>query len=184
MARILVLHASWHGQATRIAERIGDVLSAQGHIVNVRSALAGPNVARDLAYWDGVVIGAAIHRGKHHIRLRHLIRQHLATLRARPTAFFSVSLSAAGTPRQRETAVKMMDQFLDATGWNPDELATFAGALQYSRYPWPLRYMMRFIASMAGRDTDTRRDYEYTDWSAVERFAIRFAERLPLRKAA
>jgi menaquinone-dependent protoporphyrinogen oxidase len=183
MAQILVLHASWHGQATHIAQRMAQVLSQLGHIVTVRSALE-PAPARDLASFDGVIVGAAIHRGKHHGYLTRLVRRYVPTLRARPTAFFSVSLSAAGSPRQRDIATKMMDKFLDATGWCPDELAIFAGALQYSRYPWPLKLMMRFIASMAGRDTDTSRDYDYTDWTAVERFAVRFGDQLPVRKAA
>ncbi len=30
-------------------------------------------------------------------------------------------------------------------------------------------------ATFAGRDTDMSRDYEYTDWDAVERFGARFA---------
>jgi menaquinone-dependent protoporphyrinogen oxidase len=42
--------------------------------------------------------------------------------------------------------------------------------------------MMRLIAGAAGGDTDTSRDYEYTDWEAVERFAMDFAARLhPVR---
>ncbi|MFB6354044.1 MAG: protoporphyrinogen oxidase, partial [Halobacteriales archaeon] len=32
------------------------------------------------------------------------------------------------------------------------------------------------IAADATGDTDTSRDYEYTDWDAVERFAASFAE--------
>lgn len=35
---------------------------------------------------------------------------------------------------------------------------------------------MRAIASVAGGDTDTARDYEYTDWDAVARFADAFAQ--------
>jgi menaquinone-dependent protoporphyrinogen oxidase len=31
---------------------------------------------------------------------------------------------------------------------------------------------------MVGNDTDTTRDYEYTDWDAVERFADAFAQQL------
>ena len=31
--------------------------------------------------------------------------------------------------------------------------------------------MMRLIVGAAGGDTDTSRDYEYTDWQAVDRFA-------------
>ncbi len=183
MARILILHASWHGQAARIAEHVGAVLTRNGHTVAVRSALE-PETAHDIAAWDAIVIGAAIHRGNHHPRLLHAVRKYISTIRSRPNAFFSVSLSAAGSDRQKQIAVRMLDKFLDATGWHPDETATFAGALQYSKYHLALRWMIRFIAMLSGRDTDTSRDYEYTDWAAVERFAAKFGERLPTARAA
>lgn len=37
---------------------------------------------------------------------------------------------------------------------------------------------MRMIVGIAGGETDTTRDYEYTDWDAVERFVDAFAQRL------
>ena len=48
---------------------------------------------------------------------------------------------------------------------------------------------MRFIAWREGAPTDTRRDYEFTDWAAVRQFALDFAadtlgiERLENRRA-
>ena len=50
--------------------------------------------------------------------------------------------------------------------------ATFAGALRYSRYGWLKRRLMRSIARREGGDTDTSRDHVYTDWDAVDRFAV------------
>jgi len=177
MARILVLHAGWHGQAERIAQRLSQAFAVQRHTVAVACAHA-PDVEPEFSTWDAVVIGGSIHRGKHHPLLAPLVREHLVALRSRPNAFFSVSLSAAGSPRQQGIARDMLARFLEATGWEPDTTATFAGALPYSRYRWPLRMMIRFIAMLSGRDTDTSRDYEYTDWRAVDRFAAEFAQRL------
>ena len=37
-----------------------------------------------------------------------------------------------------------------------------AGALAYSKYPKPLKWVMQQIAKKAGEDTDTSQDYEYT----------------------
>jgi menaquinone-dependent protoporphyrinogen oxidase len=37
---------------------------------------------------------------------------------------------------------------------------------------------MKRIAKKVGSDTDTSRDYEYTDWDEVEGFASDFAEAL------
>ncbi len=35
---------------------------------------------------------------------------------------------------------------------------------------WLIRFVMKRIARSEGASTDTSRDYEYTDWSAVARF--------------
>jgi menaquinone-dependent protoporphyrinogen oxidase len=98
----------------------------------------------------------------------------------RPNAFFSVCMSAAGPNANPATAWGYIDEFLARSGWQPDRLASFAGALPWSRYNPFIRFMMRIIVGMAGGDTDTSRDYEYTDWAAVERFAAEFE--LPLRE--
>ena len=51
-----------------------------------------------------------------------------------------------------------------------------AGALPYTRYNFLVRFVMRRISKAEGGDTDTSRDYEYTDWAAVDRFAVEFVE--------
>jgi menaquinone-dependent protoporphyrinogen oxidase len=47
-------------------------------------------------------------------------------------------------------------------------------ALRYTRYNSLVRLVMRQISKKEGGDTDTSRDYEYTDWGAVDRFAVEF----------
>jgi menaquinone-dependent protoporphyrinogen oxidase len=43
---------------------------------------------------------------------------------------------------------------------------------------------MRRIASREGGDTDTSRDYEYTDWAAVDRCAVEFVEAVMKQRGA
>lgn len=87
-----------------------------------------------------------------------------------------MSLSAAGTrPEQHEDAQRMAQGFLDATGWKPRRVELVAGALMYRRYNFIMRFLMKRIASKAGGDTDTSRDYDYTDWAAVEVYTRKFA---------
>jgi menaquinone-dependent protoporphyrinogen oxidase len=45
----------------------------------------------------------------------------------------------------------------------------------YSRYNFLKRQMMKRIAAQAGRDTDTARDYGYTDWKDLDRSTRGFA---------
>jgi menaquinone-dependent protoporphyrinogen oxidase len=50
-----------------------------------------------------------------------------------------------------------------------------AGALPYTRYGWLKRQMIKRIVAKAGGDTDTTRDFEYTDWNDLRNFTGDFA---------
>jgi menaquinone-dependent protoporphyrinogen oxidase len=162
MARILVLYATIEGHTARIAERVAGALRSHGHEVDMLPACP----EADLPGYEAVVVGASIHYGHHPASLRTLLRRNRAALAARPAAFFSVSLGAKERYLQR---------FLRQVGWQPQATATFAGALQYSKYGPVKRLVMLAFATMMGRNTDTSRDCEYTDWDAVDRFSEAFA---------
>jgi menaquinone-dependent protoporphyrinogen oxidase len=68
-------------------------------------------------------------------------------------------------------AAGYVETFLDETGWEPDRVATYAGALRYSEYGFLERAVLKRIVREFTGDTDTSRDYEYTDWDAVAAFA-------------
>jgi menaquinone-dependent protoporphyrinogen oxidase len=177
MPRVLVLYATTEGQTARIAERVAATLRSRGHVAESHSADAVP-AGLDWSAFDGIVIGAAIHYGHHPAYLRTVVRRHRGALAARPCAFFSVSLSGGGPGAKPEAAKRYLEKFLRQTGWHPEQTASFAGALQFSKYGAFKRMLMLLFVGLAGGDTDTTRDYEYTDWDSVERFARGYAERL------
>jgi menaquinone-dependent protoporphyrinogen oxidase len=181
--RILVIHASFDGQTQRIAERIGTVVGRAGHEVRTIAARDG-FIEQAIRWSDAVVIGAAIRYGHCQPVLEHAVRDNRALLGERPTAFFSVCMSAAGPNAKPATAMGYIDEFITRTGWQPGRIASFAGALPWSRYNPFIRFMMKIIVGMAGGDTDTSRDYEYTDWTDVEQFAAGFEGALRERHAA
>lgn len=81
-------------------------------------------------------------------------------------------------PEKREAASadvhRMIDEFLELTGWQPGKIQAVAGALLYTKYNFFLRLLMKRIAKAAGGDTDTSRDHEYTDWKALDHFVEEF----------
>ncbi|GAB4509441.1 MAG: hypothetical protein Tsb0026_09680 [Sulfuricaulis sp.] len=176
MSRILILYATTEGHTARIAERIAQRLWGMGQVVEAYGADAIP-ASVDFTAYDGIILGASVHYGHHPGYLRALLRRQRAAFAARPSAFFSVSLSASGSDARSETAQRYLETFLRQVDWHPPQTATFAGALQYSKYGIFKKLVMRLIAHMVGNDTDTTRDYEYTDWDAVARFADTFAQR-------
>jgi menaquinone-dependent protoporphyrinogen oxidase len=171
MARVACVYGSTEGQTAIIAERIAGHFADANHdptLVHANHLPAG----FDLDAYDGGGGGASVHVGRHQRYVTRFVRDYVSTLNDRPSAFFSVSLTAAaGTAGERAPARDLLDEFLAETGWTPDVTATFAGALRYSEYGLLTRFVMKRIARTYGEDTDTSRDYEYTDWDAVERFA-------------
>ena len=177
MPRILLLYATTEGQTALIAERIAHALREKAHSVDMLPADIDP-AQLDPAAYDAVMVGASIHYGRHPAYLRTLIRRHRGVLAARPCAFFSVSLSAGGPRPKPAAAQRYLDKFLRQTGWQPQLTASFAGALKYSLYGPIKRRVMIVFVGLGGGNTDTSQDYEYTDWSAVERFANTYAQSL------
>ena len=72
----------------------------------------------------------------------------------------------------------MLKRFFDETGWRPTVVMPVAGALSYSHYNFLVRFVMKQIAKKEGSGTDTSRDYEYTDWDALDAFVKEFAQKI------
>jgi menaquinone-dependent protoporphyrinogen oxidase len=172
--RVLVLYASTHGHTAKIAERIGAVL-LERH-VDARVSRVDATSAVGSAEVDGIVVGASIHRGHHQQEILDWISEHRTTLGTRPSAFFSVSLTAAeDSDEARATTGELIDEVVEATGWTPTTTAAFAGALQFEEYNLPTRVLMRLIAHRQDPHVDVHVDTDYTDWAVVDRFAADFA---------
>lgn len=177
MPSILIAYATIEGQTERIAQRMAQRLRGLGHAVETCRVTGRATLPHPENY-DGVILGASIHYGHHPGYLGALVRDYHRALETRPGAFFSVSLSAGGPGARPDTARRYLEIFLRQTRWNPELSATFAGALQFSKYGPLKRLLMVAILRLAGGDTDTSRDYEYTDWQDVDRFCEGFALRL------
>lgn len=174
MAHVLVLYGSTEGQTSTVADRIGEVLETRGHEPTIVHILHRPE-ALQLTDYDAVIVGASVHGGKHQTYVTRYVRRHADELNRLPSAFFSVSLTAAEeTDEARDRAREYVAEFLAATGWNPDETAVVPGALRYSQYGPLKRFVMKQVAKRTSGDSDTAQDYEYTDWGEVEGFTTDF----------
>jgi len=175
MRPILIVHASQYGQTEKIADRIASGLHAEGVDGVVMAARAVP-VTIDLTAFSGVIVAAPVIMQAHPKAARRFVVAHRVMLDKRPTAFVSVSGSAAGKELRHALACeRMIEKFLQRTDWQPTRTASFAGAYSYTKYRPLVKWMMRWIAKREGAPTDTSRDYEFTDWNAVDMFAIDFA---------
>lgn len=176
MAKVLIVYGTSESRTALIAKRMASVLSERGHRVSAFDARSAPhNFSPD--GFEAVIAAGSVHYGRHQHCLRRFIRRHAAVLRGMPSAFVSVSLSRSRADGRGE-AERLAHRFATATGWRPDEVAVFGGAIAYTRYSAFKRILMRSIMNARGGPTNTRRDWEFTDWRAVEGFARGFAARL------
>lgn len=169
MTKVLVVYASREGQTEKIARHIAKTLTAEGHAVKVHDA-DRPASPLDLANFQVAVVGGPIRGGSYPRSLARFVREHRQFLESVPSAFFSVGLAIKGA-NGREQTLEVVERFVRRTGWRPVRVELIAGALLYTRYNFLIRFVMKRIVAGEGGDTDTSRDYEYTDWPAVERFA-------------
>ena len=170
MCSILVAYATGEGQTAAVADRIGAVLDARGHDVDVVDLADGPPTA--VVDYDAVVVGSPVRYGRHGRRVRRFVGDNRETLAAVPSAFFQLSLaSAAGSEEGAAESADYVEALLSRTDWDPDRVAQFGGALRYSRYGFLTRLLMRWIVGDSFPEADRSGDTEFTDWDEVEAFA-------------
>jgi len=174
MPRILVLFGSSYGHTALVAQRLASGLTAAGHAVEIQRGDKLPD-GFDPAQFDGIVIGASIIIGHYQAYIRQFGQREVKLLNRLPAAFVSVCGAAGTDPAQAQAYI---DGLLLETGWLPRLVRSFPGAAAYTRYAWWYRWYLRLINRHNGRPTDTSRDWDFTDWSEVDRFAAELANSL------
>ena len=176
--RAAIFFATREGHTRRIAHRIATDLRAHGAEVDVFDVRT--EKPSDWSVYSAACVAASVHVGHHEPEIIAFVRRHRVELERLSAGFVSVTLSEAGAEdpnrseaqRQRSAAdvQHMIDVFVTDTGWRPDRCLPVAGALAYGQYNIFVRFIMKRIARKAGAPTDTSRDYEFTNWGALDRF--------------
>ena len=177
--RVGVFFATREGHTQRIAERVAADLRNLGFDVDLL-AVRRP-FPFSLSYYAAAVLAASVHAGTHEKEMVQFVKEHRPELERIPTAFLSVTLSEAGAEMPGKTLAEhaqfaqdvdaMLGKFFQDTKWHPTVSKPVAGALLYRHYNFFVRLIMKRIAGKAGAATDTSRDYDYTDWVELDKFA-------------
>lgn len=176
MAHVLIVYGTTDGHTRKIAQVVAENLRARRCTVDIVDAASSLWRLSPETY-DGVIVAGSVHIGSYQRAVGRWVRTHAPMLNDLPTAFLSVCLAVLEKdPKARDEVTRIMDRFLAQCGWRPAITKLVAGALLYTRYGWLKRRMMKRIVKQAGGDTDTTRDYEYTDWTDLRQFATDFAE--------
>ena len=179
MARLLIVYGTTDGHTGKIARSLGATLRTCGYDTDVMEAAQATIDPYD---YDGIVVAASLRGGRYQKPVRRWVSQHHAALQTMPTAFVSVCLGVLQQDAQVQSELaRIKHAFFAETQWQPAQSIIVAGALRYTRYNPIVRWFMKRLVAKAGGDTDTSRDYEYTDWAQLRTFAERYAELVAAR---
>ena len=168
MESTLIIYSSTDGQTKNICSRIGEFLSNDipAKIISLSDA-----TKNDIEKYDRVIIGASIRYGKHKKELFEFIETNLDELTKKENAFFSVNVVARKSEKNTPETNPYMQKFLLKTSWVPRKLAVFEGKIDYPKYNFIDKQMIRFIMWLTKGPTNIKNTYEFTDWNKVDSFA-------------
>lgn len=169
----LIVYGTTEGHTRDLCEFIGRALTKAGHSADIRDSATAD--ALNTADYVAVLIAASLHVGRYQPAIVAFARDHHESLNSMPSAFISVSLSAAGVnPHDWEGLEQCVARFLHEALWRPKAIHHAAGAIRYSQYDFFKRIAIKFIASQRGQKTVTSKDYDLTDYPALEAFVLGF----------
>ena len=168
--RTLILYSSTDGHTIKICQFLQQVIEQYGDETTLISVEHASGI--NLQDFDRVIIGASIRYGKHSPLIVDFTNDNAAMLDTLPNAFFSVNLVARKPEKRDPDTNPYLNRFLNQINWQPMELAVFAGKLDYPRYKFRDRLMIRLIMWMTGGPTERNAMVEFTDWKQVEAFGL------------
>jgi menaquinone-dependent protoporphyrinogen oxidase len=168
MANILLIYSTTDGHTREICQALQRVISQENNQVTLTSIEDVSGL--DIGSFDKIVVGASIRYGKHSRKVYEFVKTNEKILDGKPNAFFSVNVVARKPEKRRPDTNPYLKKFLKEISWRPKVLAVFAGKIDYPRYRFWDRQMIRFIMWMTNGPTDPEAVVEFTDWNQVEAF--------------
>lgn len=168
MANILIVYSTTDGHTRKICQRLQQVVEQRSHRVEMVSLSDEPHV--DPTHFDKVVIGASVRYGKHRPQVYQFIQRNQLVLARKPSAFFSVNLVARKAEKCQPDTNPYVKVFLKQSAWKPRAIAVFAGKIDYQKYSFRDRMIIRLIMWITKGPTDLKIVKEFTDWEQVEAF--------------
>jgi menaquinone-dependent protoporphyrinogen oxidase len=183
--KVLVVYASRHGGTRGIAERIGEVLAAEG----CEAPVVAPDAAPAVASFDAVVIGSGVYMGSWLKEATEFIDSNQEALATLPVWLFS-SGPLPGSSRTRTTQDPITDSLGPTDGLgsggrqriealsraiHPRDHQVFEGAFDPADPP---RTMPERLLRMMPSSNRILPPGDFRDWPAIEAWAHAIARAL------
>ena len=168
MSASLIIYSSTDGHTKTICERITNFLN-EANETKITSLDEATKL--DLSKFSRIIIGASIRYGQHSNELYKFIEINKNILDQKESIFFSVNVVARKPEKNSPDTNPYIKKFLRISKWKPKKIGVFAGKVDYPKYGFFDKYIIKLIMYITNGPTDTSQSYEFTDWSKVEDFA-------------
>ncbi len=168
MENILIVYSTCDGQTRKICQKIKWVTEEMGH--DVKMVSIDDWFREDLGEFDKIVVGASIRYGKHNKKVIDFVVQNKKLLEDKFSAFFSVNVVARKASKNAPENNPYLKRFLSQVSWRPDQVAVFAGKIDYQKYGLLDRMIILLIMYLTKGPTNQNAVVDYTNWEQVENF--------------
>tara|TARA_B100000674_G_scaffold155126_1_gene123774 strand:- start:115 stop:642 length:528 start_codon:yes stop_codon:yes gene_type:complete len=168
MSSSIIIYSSKDGHTKIICERIMNFINERNNtkIISIEEANK-----INLSEFTKIIVGASIRYGKHSNDLYKFIKLNKNILDQKESIFFSVNVVARKLEKNTPDTNPYIRKFIKISKWRPKKIGVFAGKVDYPKYGFFDKYIIKFIMFITGGPTDTSKSYEFTDWSKVDDFA-------------
>lgn len=175
-ASLQLYYATHDGQTRRIAMHIADRLGERGiHVMPQDLGIVRPQ-PQTLSRASLLVLIAAVRYGRHLAEAEQALKTYTGLTSRPPLVLASVNLSARKPGKDTPEGNAYLRKLIARHSLQPAAAAAIAGRLDYPRYTWWDRQIIRFIMRLTGGPTDPAATVEYTDWDAVNALAARISD--------
>ena len=163
-----IIYSSTDGQTKKICEVIKQYLSNKEE----HELISIDNISNvNLENFDNIIIGASIRYGKHNPKILRFVKKNFQFIQTKKNVFFSVNVVARKQGKDTPDTNPYIQKFLKKTKWRPGKLGVFAGKVDYPKYNFFNKQIIKFIMFITKGPTDTKKTYEFTNWENVKSFA-------------
>ena len=170
---MLLFYATHDGQSRRIAERIADRLAEAGVSVVPRDLAVALPDPTELSASDLVIVVAAVRYGRHLPQAERFLALCRTLGRDVRLVLVSVNLTARKPGKDTAEGNQYLRKAIARHRLQPVLAVAVAGRLDYQRYSWRDRQIIRLIMKLTGGPTHPQACVDFTQWDVVDGLATR-----------
>ena len=168
MSTSLIIYSTTDGHTKTICYRIKSYFKNED---GVKIISLEDSSKYDLSNFDKIIIGASIRYGKHNSKVLSFVKKNINLIKKQKTVFFSVNVVARKKGKDTPDTNPYVQKFIKKTKWRPNKIGVFAGKVDYPKYNFFNKNIIRFIMYLTKGPTDISQTYEFTNWESVRNFA-------------